>query len=186
LFSLKGTDLQVPKITILCIGNVLMLDEGVGPRIAEELQARYEFPENVKVLDRGTMGMALLSDIRASDVILVVDAVDKTGLPPGTVVRYAPEDIAPYEAFHGAHDIRFIDVLQAAALLGHEPDAACIGVQILNMTPADYQIGLTEPVENSLPLLLFTVLKFLVEQNVPVIDSSTQKLWDGLTVMDNA
>ncbi len=51
------------------------------------------------------------SELKRLDVVLLVDAVDDTGEPPGTLVTFLPEDIAPYEAFHGAHDARFVDVL---------------------------------------------------------------------------
>ena len=163
------------RIGILCVGNLLMLDEGVGPRVAQELNERYSFPENVEVLDRGTMGMALLSDLKRFDVLLLVDAVDKTGTPPGTVVTYMPEDIAPYEAFHGAHDTRFIDVLEAAALLGYQPEAHCLGVQVLDMCPVDYTVGLTPPVEAALPFLLECVRGFLERFDLVVEEKTEQK-----------
>jgi hydrogenase maturation protease len=154
------------RIGILCVGNILMLDEGVAPRVAAELLERYRFPPTVEVLDRGTMGMALLADLRRFDVILLVDAVDSTGEPPGTVVSYLPEDIAPYEAFHGAHDTRFIDVLEAAALLGSLPEAHCLGVQVQNMAPSEYVIGLTPPVEAALPFLIECVIAFLTQRGI--------------------
>ncbi|HBT95590.1 MAG TPA: hydrogenase maturation protease [Coriobacteriia bacterium] len=150
-----------PRIGVLCVGNILLLDEGFGPRIARELTEAYEFPDNVEILDSGTMGLSLLSDLKRLDVVLLVDAVDNTGEPPGTLVTFLPEDIAPYEAFHGAHDTRFVDVLQAAALLGYEIDGHCLGVQVLNMHPPEHIIGLTEPVEVSVPLAVECVLGFL-------------------------
>jgi hydrogenase maturation protease len=145
-----------------------MLDEGVGPRVAAELVARYRFPENVEVLDRGTMGMALLSDLKRFDVVLLVDAVDNTDEPPGTVVTYLPQDIAPYEAFHGAHDTRFIDVLEAAALLGYAPEGHCLGVQVQNMAPATCTLGLTLPVEAAIPFVVECVLAFLRQRGVEI------------------
>jgi len=161
---------MVPRIGILCLGNILLQDEGVGPRVAEELLRRYFFPENVEVLDRGTMGMALLADIKNFDVILLVDAVNNTGLEPGTVVTYLPEDIAPYETFHGAHDIRLADVLDAAALLGYNPAVHCLGVQVQNMSPADYTIKLSPSVEASLPILIQCALNFLERFGAKVIE----------------
>lgn len=161
------------RIAILCIGNILMLDEGVGPRVASELVRRYSFPSNVEVLERGTMGMALLADLKRFDCILLVDAVDNTGTRPGTVVTFLPEDIAPYEAFHGAHDTRFIDVLEAAALLDYAPEAHCLGVQVENMSPAEYTIGLTPPVEAALPFLVDCILAFLEQHGVVAVRKDT-------------
>jgi hydrogenase maturation protease len=154
------------RIGILCVGNTLMLDEGVGPRVAAELIARYRFPSNVEVLDRGVMGMALLADLRRFDVILLVDAVDNTGKPPGTVVTYLPDEIVSFEAFHGAHDTRFPDVLAAAALLGCAPEGHCLGVQVENMSPSEYKIGLTPSVEAAVPLLVDCVIGFLTQRGI--------------------
>jgi hydrogenase maturation protease len=154
------------RVAVLCVGNILLLDEGVGPRVARELLERYDFPENVEVLDRGTMGMALLADLKRFDLLLLVDAVDNTGKPPGTVVTFLPDEIAPYEAFHGAHDTRFIDVLEAAALIGFAPEAHCLGVQVLNMSPADFTIGLTPPVEAAVPFLVECVCGFLEQRGI--------------------
>ncbi len=137
-----------------------MLDEGVGPRVAQELEKQV-LPEGVTVLDRGCMGMALLADLERAEKVLVVDAVDKTGLPPGTVVTFKPEDIAPYQAPHGAHDTRLVDVLQALELLGHQPEVDCLGVQIANMYPEGFSIGLTPPVEAAVPLLVQSCLDYI-------------------------
>lgn len=149
------------RILILCIGNALMLDEGVGPRVAKELMENHELPGGVTVLDRGCMGMALLSDFKSAERVLVVDAVDNTGLEPGTVVTFSPEDIAPYQAFHGAHDTRLVDVLQALELLGHTPQVDCLGVQIYSVAPENYVIGLSPPVEEAVPKLVQSCLDFI-------------------------
>lgn len=149
------------KILILCIGNILLMDEGVGPRVAQELLSRPDLPESVVVLDRGSMGMALISDFKTADIILVVDAVDQTGLAPGTVVRFKPEDIAASESFHGAHDTRLGDVLEALRLLGYSPQVDCLGVQIENMTPPEYCLELTPAVEAAVPVLVQSVLEYI-------------------------
>jgi len=138
-----------------------MLDEGVGPRVAAELLRRSSLPEGVSVLDRGSMGMALLSDLKGARKVLVVDAVDNTGLAPGTIVAFKPEDIASYEAFHGAHDTRLVDVLQAAEVLGYQLEVECLGVQIQSVAAEDYLIGLSPPVEAALPELVQHCLEYI-------------------------
>ena len=154
------------EIAILCIGNELMLDEGLGPRIARELLATYEFPESVHVFDMGTMGMSIIPILKEHDFVLTVDAVDNTGQKPGTVFRFNPDDIAPNTVLSSLHDLRFIDVLNAAELLGYKPEGHCIGVQVLNMDPEDLTIGLTEPVEAAVPLVMFAIEQVLEEKGI--------------------
>ena len=35
------------KTAVFCVGNKLMLDDGIGPAVYEELVNQYEFPEEV-------------------------------------------------------------------------------------------------------------------------------------------
>ena len=94
------------RVTVMGVGNPLMRDEGVGVRVAEVLMSAFAWPDNVTVLDAGTMGMGILNLFRDADYMLVVDAVDGTGEPPGTVVRLSAEDIAPNQVMHSLHDVR--------------------------------------------------------------------------------
>lgn len=121
------------KTMVLGIGNPLVGDEGVGVAVAEHLAGSYRFPEEVTVVDAGTMGLGMLALFREHDRVVIVDAVDGTGEPPGTVVLMAPEEIAPNQILHSLHDARLIDVLQAASLVGIEPEVRFVGVQVASM-----------------------------------------------------
>jgi hydrogenase maturation protease len=152
------------RITIMGIGNQLMRDEGVGVRVAEVLGATLEFPDNVNVLDAGTMGMGILHLFSECDFMLVVDAVDGTGEPAGTVVRMSPDELAPNQVLHSLHDVRLVDVLSAASLMGTCPETECIGIQIADM--AQMEIGLTPRVERAVPSAVAAVLTVLAERGV--------------------
>ncbi|MBN1193569.1 MAG: hydrogenase maturation protease [Coriobacteriia bacterium] len=155
-----------PRILILGIGNILMMDEGVGNRIATELQQNYVFPDDVRVMDAATMGLGMMHLFRGVELLVVADAIDGTGHPPGTVVRLSPEDFAPNQIMHSLHDIRFVDVLNAARMIDIMPEADCIGVQVANMSPAEITIGLSEPVEAAVPRAIAAVLHVLEERGV--------------------
>ena len=64
---------------------------------------------------------------------------------------------------HSAHDMRFSDVRDAAKMLGYEVEGICVGVQVEDISPAEFEIGLSEPVEAALPLAIQTVLAILLE-----------------------
>lgn len=140
---------------VFFVGNKLMLDEGVGPAAYEALQERYAVPANVLLFDVGCMSMDMLPYVRDCDVILTVDAVDGTGEKPGTVFRFPPEAMArATNARASLHDLKLADLFDAAALLGYEAEGYCLGMQVENMYPAEYAIGLTPPVAEALPLLV--------------------------------
>lgn len=155
-----------PRILVLGIGNILMMDEGVGNRIATDLEANYIFPPDVRVMDAGTMGLGMMHLFRGVEFLLVADAIDGSGHPPGTVVRVSPEDFAQNQVLHSLHDVRLVDVLNAAKLIDIMPEADCIGVQVENLSPPELTIGLTETVEAALPRALGAVLYVLEERGV--------------------
>ncbi len=160
------------RILVLGVGNALMRDEGVGPRIVEALTAGYSLPGNVRVVDAGTLGFAIVHLLRDIDYVLVADAVDGTGHPPGTVLRLKPEHFAPNQVLHSLHDVRLVDVLAAARLIGVEPDVECIGVQVEDIAPEEFEVGLTPAVEAALPRAVAAVLMLLEERGVRHVTTS--------------
>lgn len=152
------------RVTVMGVGNPLVKDEGVGVRVIEVLMSAFAFPDNVTLLDAGTMGMSILNLFGECDYVLVVDAVDGTGQPPGTIVRLTPEDLAPNQVMHSLHDVRFIDVLEAAELIGIRPEADFVGVQIADMDGV--AVGLTPAVETAVPDAVAAVLDVLAERGI--------------------
>lgn len=160
-------ELTAERITVMGIGNPLMRDEGIGIRVIEVLGETVEFPPNVTIVDAGTMGMSILGLFRECDYMLIVDAVDGTGEEPGTVVRIPPDEFAPNQVMHSLHDIRFVDVLAAAEMMGARPEAECVGVQIEDMS--ELSIGLTPALEAALPAAVEAVLDVLAERGVTAV-----------------
>jgi hydrogenase maturation protease len=152
------------RITVMGIGNPLMRDEGIGVRVVEVLMTTLAFPANVTLVDAGTMGMTILNLFQDCDYMLVVDAIDGTGEAPGTVVRLSPEDLSPNQVMHSLHDVRLVDVLQTAMLMGLEPKVDCVGIQIEDMS--ELSIGLTPALEASVPDAVAAVLTVLAERGI--------------------
>jgi hydrogenase maturation protease len=154
-----------PRILVLGVGNPLMRDDGIGPRVVEMLRAGYAFPDDVDVVDAGTMSYMILDLLRDIDHLVVIDAVDGTEHPPGTVMVLSPEDIAPNQVKHSMHDIALVDVLQAAALIDRAPQTVAIGVQIDSIQ--EWVLELSEAAEASLPIACAAVLDTLRELGSP-------------------
>lgn len=80
------------RVLVAGIGNVLLGDDGVGPFVAQWLNASYSFPEGVEVEDLGTPALDFIDRIVGLDALIVVDAVNNDQ-PPGTVNLYRKEDL---------------------------------------------------------------------------------------------
>ncbi|MDE3091176.1 MAG: HyaD/HybD family hydrogenase maturation endopeptidase [Chloroflexota bacterium] len=115
---------------------MLLQDEGVGVRVIERLQAEYTFPDDVTVLDGGTLGLDLLHVLEEADRAVVVDAV-KAGKAPGALVRLVNDEIP---AFLGPkvspHQVGLQDLLGLVQLRGHFPsEVILLGAQAGHLEP---------------------------------------------------
>ncbi len=133
------------KIVVLGVGNILLKDEGVGVRVAEELQQRYVFPEQVSVIDGGTQGLWLIPTIQETDHLIVIDAVLGGG-EPGTIYRLERDDLPRgLRAKQSAHDSDLVEALNLCNLLGNGPGSVVvIGIQPQDIQP--YGLELTEKI----------------------------------------
>ena len=157
------------RAAVFFVGNRLMLDEGVGPAAYDAIVEGYEVPDEVLLFDVGCMSMDMLPYVESCDVILTVDAVDGTGDAPGTVYRFPPDAMARHcGAMASLHDLRLVDLFDAASLLGYEAEGYCLGMQVDNMEPEEYVVGLTPAVYDALPLLVETVVAELGRRGFPL------------------
>jgi len=116
---------------ILGIGNILWADEGFGVRCIEELNARYVFADNVRLMDGGTQGLFLLPWVSSVDRLLIFDAID-FGLAAGELRVICDGDVPQYMGAKkvSMHQTGFQEVLASACLLKGKPEQlALIGVQ---------------------------------------------------------
>lgn len=145
------------RTLVLGVGNILLQDEGIGVRVVEHLKERYLFPEEVQVLDGGTMGLDLLYYLEGVDRLLVIDAVD-AARPPGAIIRLAGDEIPVFLGRKlSPHQIGLADLLSVAELRDLSPrQAVLIGVQ-----PASLETGLDlSPVVGAqVPAIVEAVLK---------------------------
>lgn len=144
---------------VLGVGNILLQDEGVGVRVVEQLQEAYAFPEEVQVLDGGTMGLDLLYYLEEVDRLLVVDAVDARQ-PPGTVVRLTDGQIpALLGRKISPHQIGLADLLSVAGLRDLTPrETVLIGVQPASL---ETDLSLSPIVSAQLPSIVDMVIEEL-------------------------
>lgn len=152
------------RVKLICIGNELLLDDGVGPAAARYIESRYCLPENVTVANCACMGMAVISDLRDCDYALVLDAVDVPGARPGQVFSFEPDDAAPTPpGATSLHDMRFADVLHSASLLGIESGGRCFGIQVENRDPSEFIVGLSPRVAAAVPFLAQAAVRHVVD-----------------------
>ncbi len=126
--------LAPPRVTVLGVGNVLLTDEGFGVRVAEALDAAYDFPEEVQVLDGGVLGMELLRFVSGTEKLLILDAL-KEGGAEGKCRRLAGDEVkAHFREKLSAHEIGVQDVLTFLEVSGKPVgEVVVIGTEPLSL-----------------------------------------------------
>lgn len=160
---MTATPCPAPRITVLGIGNLLWADEGFGVRCVEALQQRFEFEDNVTLIDGGTQGLYLIQHVQQADYLLIFDAVDYN-LAPGTLKCVADDEVPRFLGVKklSLHQTGFQEVLMLAQLTGHFPQRVLlIGCQPERMD--DYGGSLRPSVKAALELALDTAVDTLTD-----------------------
>ena len=121
-------------VTVLGVGNVILRDEGFGVRVAEYLDAHYDFPENVQIVDGGTLGIELTQFVTGTKKLLVIDSINGH-VAPGTRFAIRDDDVlAHFQDKISAHEVGIQDVLALLEVTGHKiPTVTVLGVQPYNL-----------------------------------------------------
>lgn len=128
--QLRGGVARTPpqKILILGVGNLLLRDDGFGVHLINSLKG-VALPDNVELLEAGTVSHQLIPKLHELDHLIVIDVVE-AGDTPGALFRFSPDDMNfPVEQKASLHQISLIDVLHMSALTGSKPKTVIIGVQ---------------------------------------------------------
>jgi len=147
------------SILVLGLGNILLMDEGLGVRAMEQFDSRWTVPDHVSVVDGGTCGMDMLDLIASHRHLIAVDAV-KTGAPAGTLVTLSGDGVPAY--FKGKlspHQLGLCDLLASLRLQGEEPES----VTLIGCVPLALGTGLqmSPETEALLPAMVQTIVETL-------------------------
>ena len=127
--SEKTYSMHTEHVMILGVGNILLSDEGFGVRVAEALEERYDFPDNVSVIDGGVLGINLMGIMSEADQLIVVDVI-RNGGQPGDLYRIDGEAIPErIRAKNSLHQIDFLESLTLCQALDKVPETVIVGVE---------------------------------------------------------
>jgi len=140
-FALKHELLHMDRITLLIagLGNVLLMDDGVGVHAVREL--KRDPIEGTRIIEIGTSVIDGLHLLEAADQVIALDAI-QAGAAPGTVYQLsldALENNGPRTSLHE---------LDLRAVLRFIPEPRRPEVTVLGVEPLviDYGLELSPPV----------------------------------------
>ncbi len=149
------------RCLILACGNTLRGDDGVGLRLAEWAEQRFEANEDVRVVARQQWTPDLAEEIAAAESVLFIDSSIKS--VPGCVSLIAVEP----SANHNGSATHHLDANELLSLAREIFGSHSAHSMLLTIGAGSTELGesLSDPVEAALPraqgVLEKAVLRFL-------------------------
>lgn len=143
LFLIKTMTDQRHFLTILGLGNILLQDEGFGVHFLNWFAERYGLPEQVKLIDGGTLGFGLFDIITSCRNILVIDVM-KIDDEPGSIYRFTQQEMdLAHPPATSAHEVEFADILCKAELIDLAPAAVFLCIVPQQYDAHNLRMGMT-------------------------------------------
>jgi hydrogenase maturation protease len=124
-------------VVVLGIGNVLMSDEGIGPRLIEKLNACNENFPYADFIDVGTRSMSLLHLMADRKKAIIIDCA-LMGTSPGTIKRFTPHNVSSIKQLRhfSLHEADVLGIIEMSRRLGQCPkDIVIFGIEPQNIEP---------------------------------------------------
>ena len=134
------------RILIAGLGNLLLMDDGVGVHAVREL--RKGVPRGVVAAEVGTAILSALHLFEDADKVLAIDAMQAGGTP-GTVYRFGLEDVENPTGKPSLHDFGLRSIFEF--LPDHRPEIVVLGVE---PEVIEFGMELSGSVRASLPRLI--------------------------------
>ena len=96
----------------------------------------------LKLIDGGTLAMALTPLIANSDILIVVDCISAEGGETGEVYFFGYEQIPPAVSWNGsAHEVEMLETLRLMELVGDLPRTKILGIVPKRIEPMSFELS---------------------------------------------
>ncbi len=141
---------KLKELLVLGVGNILMMDEGIGVHAVHEFwKEKQNFDESlVDFIDGGTFTQDIFYLFGKYKQLLVLDIV-RAGKTPGTIYRLKEDELRRDEKQPlSLHDIDLLDSLDMAKMVGHKPELVVLGIEPEKI---DWSTELTPSLKKAFP-----------------------------------
>jgi hydrogenase maturation protease len=124
------------RTILLGLGNLMRSDDAIGVLAARALEESGRLPEEIEVIEGGTLGLDLLGLLYGASRILVLDAVD-FGAVPGKLTKFEGAEISKLPTSKSVHLLGLSDLMNVLLLM----DAPAMEVVLLGVQPESTEWG---------------------------------------------
>jgi hydrogenase maturation protease len=155
------------KILFLGLGNEILSDDGIGPRLVKDL-AKKNQGENIDFATSSCGGLEIMECIHGYKKVIFIDAIRTLNGKPGNIFHFIPSDFRETSNLSNLHDVNFITALHLGNVLDLDlpSDLHIIAVEIIE--DREFSEKLTPALDKMYPEILEKVTSLTLQI---VIDS---------------
>lgn len=165
-----------PHVIVMGLGNPLLGDDGVGWRVADEVERRLAAgpsagPEpSVEIQRLGVGGLRLMECLTGYEMAILIDAAEFPDRPIGEVRTCPFEDLADHAAGHldSAHDASLRTALALGRKLGANLPGSILAVTVQARQTSDFSEELSPEVAAAIPAAADAVLALVEPASGPI------------------
>ena len=119
------------KILVLGIGNDILTDDGIGPKLVGELR-KMDFPADITFKTASVGGLEILEMISGFSRVFLIDAIRTKNGKPGTVYFLPAEDFSETQNLTNLHDVNFLTALELGSKLNFQIPGEIMDYTVIN------------------------------------------------------
>lgn len=161
------TGMDAHKTLIVGLGNPILGDDGIGWRVAEEVERRLKstpagYPQ-VKVACLALGGLSLMEHLVGYETTIIIDAINLDRGPLGSVYTFPLEALTNQSVGHlsSTHDTTLLTALEVGRSMGAKLPTRIEIVGIESPYTYDFSEELTAPVQAAIPAAVQAVFEIL-------------------------
>ncbi|MBE0647776.1 MAG: hydrogenase maturation protease [Bacteroidales bacterium] len=166
---MADTSVYSGSVLMLGIGNEILTDDGIGPKLIHDLD-KNQFPDHVVYQVASLGGLELLEIIKDFDTVFILDAIRTLKNDPGTVYCYTPDDFKETLHLSNLHDINFLTALELGRRTGMRIPSTIIIIAIEIVEDREFSTFFSPVIQKRYSEILSKVQRMLEEfMSVPMI-----------------
>jgi hydrogenase maturation protease len=141
---------------ILGLGNEILTDDAIGPRLTGDLSNIYGNTVADFII-AGSGGLEIMEMIKGYRRVIIIDSIHTSGGKPGDVYHLNPSDFKETSHLSNIHDVSFLAALDLGKMIDYTmPDAIhIIAVEIVDAM--EFSERFTPVIEEKYPEILMRV-----------------------------
>jgi hydrogenase maturation protease len=148
------------SILILGIGNDILKDDGIGPKVVSDLR-KETFASGITFDTCCLGGLEVLERIREHDAVFIIDAMKTKEGIPGDINFFRPSDFQETLHLSNLHDVNFLTALEMAKRLDMETPRFIEIIAIEIIEDMEFGQTLSPELERKYPQIYQEILKYL-------------------------